>query len=54
MDINVRPNWKWTSGSTPSLPSVVRTSAPAASVLKQALLPRSMDLNVSFALKYRR
>lgn len=54
MEINVRPNWKWTNGSTPSFPSVRPTSAPASSVLKQALLPRSMDLNVSFALKYRR
>jgi hypothetical protein len=54
MDINVRPNWKWTpAGSRSALP-VGRGSAPSPSLLKQVLLPRSVDLNLSFALKYRR
>lgn len=54
MDINVRPNWKWTTGGTPSALPIGRVSAPSPSLLKQVLLPRSMDLNLSFALKYRR
>ena len=54
MDINVRPNWKWTTGSSrPALP-IERGSPPSPSILKQILLPRSVDLNVAFALKYRR
>ena len=52
MDINVRPNWKWTTGSTPAAPPTGRASAPSSSLLKQVLLPRSVDLNVAFALKY--
>lgn len=54
MDINVRLNWKWTPGSSRSALPVGRGSAPSPSLLKQVLLPRSMDLNLSFALKYRR
>ena len=54
MDINVRPNWKWsTGGKLPAL-RTVRVSAPSPSLLKQVIMPRSVDLNVSFALKYRR
>jgi hypothetical protein len=54
MDINVRPNWKWTpAGSRSALP-LRPGSAPSPSLLKQALMPRSVDLNLSFALKYRR
>lgn len=54
MDINVRPNWKWTPGGPPSALPSVRVSAPSPSLLTQVLLPRSVDLNLSFALKYRR
>lgn len=54
MDINVRPNWKWTTGATAPARPAARTSAPSSSLLKQVLLPRSIDLNVSVALKYRR
>ncbi len=54
MDINVRPNWKWNIGGTPSALPIGRGSAPSQSLLKQVLMPRSVDLNVSFALKYRR
>ena len=54
MDINVRPNWKWNIGSAPSALPIGRVGASSPSLLKQALMPRSVDLNVSFALKYRR
>jgi hypothetical protein len=54
MEINVRPNWKWTTSGTSSALSSVRISAPSPSLLKQVMMPRSVDVNVSFALKYRR
>ena len=54
MDINVKPNWKWTPGATPSVMPIGRGSAPLPSLLKQVLLPRSVDLNVTLQIKYRR
>jgi hypothetical protein len=54
MDINVKPIWKWTSSGTRSSLPIVRGSSPSPVLLKQVLLPRSVDLNLSFALKYRR
>lgn len=52
MNITAKPTWQWTSKNTPTRSSPVRTGNIGATVIKQALLPRSLDL--AFSLKYRR
>lgn len=52
IDITAKPTFQWSSKSTPARSFSVRTSNAGATVLKQALLPRSLDL--AFSLKYRR
>lgn len=49
---NTKPTWQFSGRSIPAFSSANRSSSAGTSVLKQALLPRSLD--VSFALKYRR
>lgn len=52
INVTAKPAWQW-SGQNASarLPST-RTNSAIISPLKQALMPRSVDLN--FSLKYRR
>lgn len=52
MNITAKPTWQWASKSTPTRSPATRTSNVGAAVLKQAILPRSLDL--AFSLKYRR
>lgn len=56
MKITASPTWQWSSRTSPSrsggrLPITV--NAGPVSVRNQ-LLPRSLDIDASFALKYRR
>lgn len=54
MKITPRPTWQW-SGTKPQGAVSLSRPAPTRSILpevKQALLPRSLD--VSFSLSYRR
>ena len=52
MKITAKPTWEWSSKNTPARSLGARTGNVGATVLKQALLPRSLDL--AFSLKYRR
>ncbi|MYM96492.1 hypothetical protein [Duganella vulcania] len=52
IDITAKPTWTWSSQSSPTRSLNTRTSNVGATLLKQALLPRSLDL--AFSLKYRR
>jgi len=52
IDITAKPTWQW-SNKNPNTPSAnTRTNNAGAIVIKQTLLPRSLDL--AFSLKYRR
>lgn len=51
MNITAKPTWQWSDKNT-SRSLSARTSNAGTSALKQALMPRSLDLN--FSLKYRR
>lgn len=52
MNITAKPTWQWSSKNTPTRSPAARTGNLGAAVIKQALLPRSLDL--AFSLKYRR
>lgn len=52
MNITAKPTWQWASKNSPTRSHGARTGTAAASVVKQALMPRSLDL--AFSLKYRR
>jgi len=52
IDITAKPTWTWSSQKSPARSLSTRTSNAGATVIKQALLPRSLDL--AFSLKYRR
>jgi hypothetical protein len=50
--LSTKPTWQWSSKDTSSRSISTRTSNTGTSALKQALMPRSLDLD--FSLKYRR
>lgn len=52
MNITAKPTWQWSSKNNTARTISSRTDGDARSALKQALLPRSLD--VDFSLKYRR
>ena len=52
IDLTAKPTRQWSSKNAPARSLSARTSNAGATVLKQALLPRSLDL--AFSLKYRR
>ena len=52
MNITAKPTWQWPSKNAPARLLGARTGNAGAAVLKQAFLPRSLDL--AFSLKYRR
>jgi hypothetical protein len=52
IDITAKPTWQWSANNTSARSLSARTSNVGTSALKQALMPRSLDLN--FSLKYRR
>jgi len=52
INLTAKPTWQWSSKNTSVRPVSARTSNMATSALKQALMPRSLDLD--FSLKYRR
>lgn len=52
MNITAKPTWQWSDKNTPARALSARTGNAGASALKQALMPRSLDL--AFSLKYRR
>jgi hypothetical protein len=54
MNITARPTWQWLGKNTSANSPRTRTANIGISPLKQALLPRSFDLNLDFSLKYRR
>ena len=52
VDITARPTWQWSSKNANPRSTGTRTNHAGAIVIKQTLLPRSLDL--AFSLKYRR
>lgn len=52
IDITARPTWQWSSKNANPRSASTRTSNAGVIVIKQTLLPRSLDL--AFSLKYRR
>lgn len=52
IDITARPTWQWSSKNATTRSASTRTNNADAIVIKQTLLPRSLDL--AFSLKYRR
>ena len=52
IDIIARPTWQWSSKNANLRSASTRTNNAGAIVIKQTLLPRSLDL--AFSLKYRR
>jgi len=52
MNITAKPTWQWSSKNVPTRSLNTRTSTAGPTVIKQLLLPRSLDL--AFSLKYRR
>jgi len=52
MNLTAKPTWQWSSKNTPARPLSSRNGNAGTSALKQALMPRSLD--VDFSLKYRR
>ena len=52
MNITTKPTWQWSSKNTSARSLSTRTGNAGISALKQALMPRSLD--VDFSLKYRR
>lgn len=51
IDLTAKPIWQWSAQSTLPRSLSARTSSSSTSPIKQALMPRSLDLN--FSLKYR-
>jgi hypothetical protein len=51
IDITAKPTWQWSSKNANTPSANTRTNA-GAMVIRQTLLPRSLDL--AFSLKYRR
>jgi hypothetical protein len=49
---SAKPTWQWSGKNTSARSISTRTSSAGTSALKQALMPRSLDLD--FSLKYRR
>jgi hypothetical protein len=54
INLTAKPTWQWTSKNAPAMSLGARTGNAGSGALTQILLPRSMDVNLSFALKYRR
>lgn len=52
INLAAKPVWQWSSKDASPRTISVRTGNVGISPLKQAMLPRSLDLN--FSLKYRR
>jgi len=52
MKVTAKPAWQWSSNATPSTLRMPSSFARAPSPLRNALLPRSLDM--SFSLRYRR
>lgn len=52
MNIAAKPTWQVSSKNTPTRSLSTRASNAGPTVLKQLLLPRSLD--VEFSFKYRR
>jgi len=52
MNLTAKPTWQWSSKNAPGRSLSSRTANAGTSALKQALMPRSLD--VDFSLKYRR
>lgn len=52
IDITAKPTWQWSSKNANARSASTRTNNAGAIVIKQTLLPRSLDL--AFSLKYRR
>jgi hypothetical protein len=52
INITAKPTWQWSDKNTSARSLNARTSNAGTAALKQALMPRSLDLN--FSLKYRR
>lgn len=52
INLTAKPALQWSSKDTSARSISTRTSNTGMSMLKQALMPRSLDLN--FSLKYRR
>lgn len=52
VNITAKPTFQWSGKNIPVLPLGARTGNAGATVLKQTLMPRSLDL--AFSLKYRR
>jgi hypothetical protein len=52
--VTAKPTWQVSSKNIPALSLGSRSGSAGTSVLKQILLPRSLDLSASFAMKYRR
>ncbi len=56
MKVTAKPTWEWSGKNTRTTSGSGRASGsrPSSVDLKQFILPRSIDLSLSFALKYRR
>jgi hypothetical protein len=52
INIAAKPTWQWSGNDTSARRLSARTHGAGTSALKEALMPRSLDL--SFSLKYRR
>jgi len=52
MNITARPTWEWSSKNANTGSTTTQTRNASAILIKQTLLPRSLDL--AFSLKYRR
>jgi hypothetical protein len=52
INLTAKPAWQWSSKNTSARSISTQTSNTGTSALKQALMPRSLDLD--FSLKYRR
>lgn len=52
MNVTAKPTWQWSDKNTTARSLSARSGNAGTSVLKQALMPRSLD--VDFSLKYRR
>jgi hypothetical protein len=52
IDITAKPTWQWSSKNANTPSANTRTNHTGGIVIKQTLLPRSLDL--AFSLKYRR
>jgi hypothetical protein len=52
IDITAKPTWQWSSRNANPRSASTRSNNAGALVIKQTLLPRSLDL--AFSLKYRR